>query len=68
MKMYWRMEVQVHHSHPDHLMKVSGQLHAFTTLLLGKQPLILIVEEAACAPQLVWTSWRRGKFLVPTEN
>jgi hypothetical protein len=41
-----------------HLLEVSGQLHAPTALPPGKEPSIFIRQEAACAPDPVWATWR----------
>jgi hypothetical protein len=38
-------------------MEVSFQLHAPAALLAGKEPLVPIGEEAAWAPEPVWTQW-----------
>jgi hypothetical protein len=40
---------------------VSGPLHAPTALLPGKEPPVLIGQEARWAPGAVWTLWRREK-------
>jgi hypothetical protein len=42
-------------------MELSGQLSAPTTLTPGKSPPVPILQEAGCAPEPVWTLWRRGK-------
>jgi hypothetical protein len=49
-------------------MEVSGYLHAPTALPPGKQLMIPIVEEAGRTPVLVWTLWRREKYLAPAGN
>jgi hypothetical protein len=40
---------------PRHYMEVSGQFYAPATLPQGKEPLVLILYEAGCAPEPVWT-------------
>jgi hypothetical protein len=44
-------------------MEVSGQLHTFAAL-----PPVPIGWEGGWAPQLVWTQWRREKYLALTGN
>jgi len=43
-------------------MELSGQLHASSTLLPGKQSLVHIGWGAWWAPESVWTRWWREKF------
>jgi len=43
-------------------MEVSNQLHTLTALLLGKESLVPIGQEAGWAPEEVWTQWQREKF------
>jgi hypothetical protein len=38
-------------------MEVSGQLHAPAALLLGREPLVRIGQEAGQAPEPFWTQW-----------
>jgi hypothetical protein len=40
-------------------MDVSGQLRAPAALPPGKEPPVPIGQEAECAPESVWTLWRR---------
>jgi hypothetical protein len=49
-------------------MEVSGQLHAPAALLVGKELLIPIVQEAGWAPEPVRTRWWREKFPAPAGN
>jgi hypothetical protein len=44
-------------------MVVGGQLHAPVALTPGKETPLSIGLEATRAPELVWTRWRREKFL-----
>jgi hypothetical protein len=46
-------------------MEVSGQLHASAALPPGKEPLMTIEQEAAWAPEPLWTRFRREKFPAP---
>jgi len=48
-------------------MKVSGQLHAPTALVPGKQPSIPSGYEAVWAAEPVWTWWQREKFPASAE-
>jgi hypothetical protein len=38
-----------------HYMQVSGQPHALAALLRGKEPWVLIKQEAGWAPEAVWS-------------
>jgi len=50
-------------------MEVSGQIHAPTALLPGKESPVIIGEEAGCNPELVWTHWRwEYSFIAPAGN
>jgi hypothetical protein len=49
-------------------MEVSGQLHTLATSPPGKEPLVLIGEEAGQAPELLWTRQWTEKFPVPAKN
>jgi hypothetical protein len=42
-----------------HYLEVNGQLHASTTLPLGKEPPVPIGWEAGWTPEPVWTTWRK---------
>jgi hypothetical protein len=42
-------------------MEESGQLHNPAALPSRKEPPVSIGEEAGCAPESVWTLWRREK-------
>jgi hypothetical protein len=46
-------------------MEVSVQLHPSAALPQGKEPPVLIGQEAGWAPGPVWTLWRREESLVP---
>jgi hypothetical protein len=46
-------------SWPQHWLEVSGQLHAPAALPSEKESAVRIGEEAWCAPDPVWTTWRR---------
>jgi hypothetical protein len=67
-KTYGGLEVWLRQSWPLHLMEVSGQLDVPAALLPGKESLVPIVLEAGWAPELVWTLWRKEKWLYPTGN
>jgi hypothetical protein len=49
-------------------MEVSGQLHAQAPLFPGKEPTVLIGEEAGRAPEPVWTLWGTEISLAPAGN
>jgi hypothetical protein len=61
MKTYGGVEVQIHYFWPGHWLEVCGQLHAPAALPPGKEPPVPIGQEAGCAPEPVWTLWRREK-------
>jgi len=44
-------------------MEVSGQLHIPVAISLRKQPQVPTKYEAEWASLLVWTLWRKEKFL-----
>jgi hypothetical protein len=46
------------YSLPRHKLKVSGQLKAPAALPPGKDPPVLIWQEAGWTPEQVWTTWR----------
>jgi hypothetical protein len=46
-------------------VEVNGQLHAPAALPPGKQPLVVIGQEAGLAPEPVRTRWWREKSLAP---
>jgi hypothetical protein len=54
------------HSWPRHQTEMSGQLHASAALPPGKEPLVPTGQDAGCAPEPVWTRWRREKFSAPS--
>jgi hypothetical protein len=43
-------------------MKVSGRIHAPATSVERKSPPVLILQEAAWAPEPAWTLWGREKL------
>ena len=45
-------------------MEVYGQLHALTTLLLGKEPLVTIIKEFQWAPEAVLLCWTPENLLL----
>jgi hypothetical protein len=49
-------------------LEVSGQLHIPEVLLSGKGPPLPIGEEAAWAPEPVWTLWSREESLASAGN
>jgi hypothetical protein len=44
-------------------MEVSGQFHASTALTLGEESLVAIRNEARRISYLIWSLWRREKYL-----
>lgn len=44
-------------------MEASGELHALVILPPGQEPAVPVALEDGWAPQLVWTIWRRGRYL-----
>jgi hypothetical protein len=62
MKDYRKMGTDSYFLDLDASFEVSGQLHAPTALLPGKDPLVLIGYEVWCAPDPVWTTWRSEDF------
>jgi hypothetical protein len=59
MKVYVGADVQSHVFLTLTLVGVSGQLRTLAAVLLGKEPLVPIGNEAGWAPELVWMTWRR---------
>jgi hypothetical protein len=45
-------------------MEVRGQLHALTTLLLGKDPLVPTIKESEWAPEAVLVCWTPENLLL----
>jgi hypothetical protein len=45
-------------------MEVCGQLHALTTLLLGKEPLVPTIKESEWAPEAVLLCWKPENLLL----
>jgi hypothetical protein len=41
----------------------TGQLQALAALLPGQQPSVPIGQEFGWAPEMVWTLWKREKYL-----
>jgi hypothetical protein len=56
MKKYAQAKEMLQNSSPQHLIEVSGQLHAPATLLPEKEPPLHIAEEDGWAHELVWPS------------
>jgi hypothetical protein len=48
-------------------LEVTGQFYTPTAFPPGKEPSVTIGEEAGCAPESVWTLWKR-ETLVPVGN
>lgn len=44
-------------------MQMSGQFLATVALLPWKEVLVLLQQDAVCAPGQVWTFWKRKNFL-----
>jgi hypothetical protein len=50
------------HLQTQHMMRVSGHLHALPALLPRIKPLVPIGLVAGLAPEPVWTRWQRDNF------